>query len=215
MTVRLTEKLGGLALILGSFLLTAYSALVAILLPFGDPSRSFVDVVLNPNWVWLAIVAFISVLLMLAGFGAVYARLRPTAGAIGEVGYLFIQAAYLLQACKITWELFLYPIIASHPGSAFLLRDATIIKDPAVAAFLAISAFVILIGIVLFCFALYRSDAYPKSAAILIFAGALAYATGSMISIFVAIAGVSALAIGCLLLGMRLLKPAAREPQPI
>jgi hypothetical protein len=62
----------------------------------------------------------------------------------------------------------------------------------------------ILLGIVLFCYTLYRSSEYPKSAAVLIFVGALVYALGPMISIFVSVAGIFTLAIGCLLIGIRL-----------
>jgi hypothetical protein len=39
---------------------------------------------------------------------------------------------------------------------------------------------------------------------VLIFAGALVYALGPMISIFVSVAGIFTLAVGCLLIGIRL-----------
>lgn len=112
------EKFGGISLITGSLLLTAYSALFPALLPLGNGTYDCVQMVLNPNWVRLALIAFAGVILMLIGFYAVYARIRSSAGLVGAIGFLFIEAAYLLQACKVTWELFLYPIIASHPESA-------------------------------------------------------------------------------------------------
>ncbi len=130
--------------------------------------------------------------------------MRSSAGLVGAIGFLFIEAAYLLQACKVTWELFLYPVIASHPESAFLLRDLVIKHDPAVGVFRLMASVTILLGIVLFCYTMYRSTEYPKSAAVLIFAGAMVYALGPMISIFVSVAGIFTLAIGCLLIGLRL-----------
>ena len=133
-----------------------------------------------------------------------YSRLRSEAGFLGAIGFLFVQAAFLLQACKISWELFLDPIIAAHPESAFLLRDDVIANDPAVMTFLVVSAIFIVIGIVLFCLTLYRSDEYPKAAAILIFVGALVYATGPMVSVFVSVVGVFTLSLGCLFVGLRL-----------
>lgn len=205
------EKIGGLSLILGSLLLTLYAALFPVLLPVGNGVYDYVQVVLNPNWIRLALAAFAGVLLMLIGFYAVYSRLRSKAGIVGAIGFLFVEAAYLLQACKLTWELFLYPIIAAHPPSAFLLQEAIIKNDPAVVIFRVVSAFTIFIGIVLFCFSLYRSDEYPKVAAILIFVGALVYAIGPVISVFVSVAGIATLAMGCLLLGLRLFKVQAVE----
>jgi hypothetical protein len=146
---------------------------------------------------------------MLIGFYMVYARLRARSGMLGAVGFLFIEAAYLLQACKVTWELFLYPIIAAHSETAFLLSDGVIKHDPAVVVFRTISSVTILVGIVLFCYTLYRSEAYPNYAAILIFAGALVYALGPLLSLYAAIAGILTLALGCAVLGVRLFKPQA------
>jgi len=200
------EKAGGVSLILGSLLLTAYAALFPTLLSVGSGTYDYVQAVQNPNWIRLALVAFAGILMMLVGFYAVYSRLRVRARATGTIGFLFIEAAYLLQACKVTWELFLFPIIAAHPESAFLLREAIIKNDPAVVIFRMGSTLSIFIGIVLFCLALYRSDEYPKAAAILIFVGALVYAVGPLVSVLVSVAGIATLSIGCLLLGLRLLR---------
>ena len=206
MNVLTLEKLGGVALILGAVLLTLYAIAYPLLLPVGGGSPDYAQVVLSPHWVWIAIMAFAGVLLMLIGFAAVYSRLRATAGWTGLLGFLFIEAAYLLQACKVTWEIFLYPIIAAHPESAFLLRDRIIWHDAAVSVFRLTASGTIFIGIVLFCLALIRSDEFPKAGAVLVFAGALVYGLGPMFSVFVAIAGIIALSIGCLLLGMRLIQ---------
>ena len=200
------EKVGGASLILGSLLLAAYSALFPALLPVSNGTNDYVLMVMNPNWVRLAIIAFAGVILMLIGFYAVYQRIRSSAGLVGAIGFLFIEAAYLLQACKVTWELFLYPIIAAQPESAFLLRDLIIKHDPAVGIFRLMASITILVGIVLFCYTLYRSSEYPKSAAVLIFVGALVYALGPMISIFVSVVGIFTLAVGCLLIGLRLFR---------
>jgi hypothetical protein len=198
------RKFGGASLILGSILLTVYAALFPALLPLGNGTYDYVQVVLNPNWERLAAVAFAGVLLMLVGFYAVYSRIREEAGLVGAIGFLFIEAAYLLQACKVTWELFLYPVIASHPESAFLLRDLVIKHDPGVGVFRLAATVTIFVGILLFCYTLYRSSVYPKSAAGLIFVGALVYAIGPMFSIYISVAGIFTLSIGCLQIGLQL-----------
>jgi hypothetical protein len=200
------ERLGGLALIVGSMLLTVYAALFPVVLPIGTGRYDFVRVVLDPNWVRLALLAFAGVLLMIVGFYAAYSRLRATAGRVGAIGFVFVEAAYLLQACKVSSELFLYPAIARHDESAFLLRDALLKHDPAVTIFRGVSAATILVGIVLFCYTLFRSDEYPKASAVLIFVGALVYAIGPAISLFVSVAGIVTLSIGCLLVGLRLFR---------
>lgn len=187
-------------------MLSAYAVLFPILLPLGTGAFDYAEVVRSPGWVPLALVAFAGVLALLVGFYAVYARMRDTAGMQGAVGFLFVEAAYLLQACKVTWELFLYPVIARYPETAFLLRDAVIKNDPAVLVFRNSGSATMLIGIVLFCLAIYRSALYPKPAAALIFVGAVVYALGPMISVYVSIVGIFTFAVGGMLLGVRLLR---------
>lgn len=200
------DKFGGASLILGSLLLTAYSVLFPLLLPVDKVPLDFVRLVIDPHWVELAWTAFAGVLLMLVGFYAVYTKIREEAGLVGALGFLFIEAAYLLQACKVTWELFLYPVIATHPESAFLLRDLVIKHDPGVGVFRLAATVTIFVGILLFCYTLYRSSAYPKSAAGLIFVGALVYGIGPMFSIYISVAGIFTLSIGCLLIGLKLFR---------
>lgn len=203
------ERSGGLAIMLGAILFALYSSLFTVLLPIHRGGYDFVQVVLNPNWTRLAFLALVGIVLMMMGFYAVYARLRTDGGMIAALGFLFIEVAYLLQACKVTWELFVYPVIAGHPESAFLLRNGILKHDHAVVLFNSVSSLTIFIGIVLFCLSLYRSGQYPKSAAVLIFIGALVYGLGPLLSLYASIAGIFTLAVGCALLGLRLFKPVA------
>ncbi len=202
-------KSGGFAIIAGSILLFVYSALFTVLLPIGHGQYDFVQVVLNPNWTRLALIALLGILLMMIGFYTVYERLRVNGGLVAALGFLFIELAYLLQACKVTWELFVYPVLATHTHSAFILGDGILKQDPAVTMFRTISSLTILIGIILFCLSLYRSGKFPKTAAILIFIGALVYGLGPLLSLYASIAGILTLAIGCAMLGVRLFKPQA------
>src|SRR5689334_2750473 len=107
-TLRFIERFGGASLIVGSLLLTAYAVLLPILLPIGSGAYDFAQVVLNPSWVRLAMVAFFGVLFMITGFYGVYTRLGPKTGLTGVAGFFFVEAAFLFEACKVTWELFLY-----------------------------------------------------------------------------------------------------------
>ena len=200
------NQTGGIALILGAILFALYSSLFFVLLPIGSGNFDLAAAVMDPDWLRLTITAFLGILLMLYGFYAVYARLQNSSGGLGATGFLLIELAYLLQACKVTWEIFLYPVIAANPGSAFLLRDGVLKHAPAVMLFRSASSLIIFAGILLFCAALYRSRQFPKIAPVLVFAGALLYAVGPFISIFVGVPGIFLFAIGCSLLGLHLLR---------
>jgi hypothetical protein len=203
------DKLGATAVVAGGLLLALYAVAVAVLLPISGGNYDLAKVVLDPDWLWISVVGFLGVLLLMPGFLAVYNRLAAGAGAVGLVGILVIEFAYLLQVCKLSWELFLYRAIAAQEASRFLLGDGVLRHDVMVVLFRSVASLVILLGTVLFCYTLFRSREYPKAAAVLVFVGAVTYGVGPAISVYVGIAGIFMFAVGCLLLGQRLARPAA------
>jgi hypothetical protein len=200
------QKLGGISLIIGSTLFTAYSILFFTILPVNSVRHDITLAILNQNWIWIAMLAFFGVILMIFGFTAVYSKLYMESGIIGFLGYLFVEIAYLLQACKVTWEIFLYPVIAGNQSSILLFKDSVLKNSNLIIAFKNVASITIFIGIVLFCIALVRSKEFPKSAGLLIFTGALLYGLGPILSIFIAIGGIVILSIGCLIAGLKLIK---------
>jgi hypothetical protein len=200
------QKLGGASLILGSILLLVYSVLFPLLLPMDEMLTDFTLLVLNPNWIWIAVVAFAGITMMIFGFAAVYTKIYEESGLAGLLGFIFIEIAYIFQACKVTWEIFLWPVIASNQASLFLLHDLVIKNSALVAVFRGIASVTIVIGIILFCLALLRSKSYPKLGGILIFVGAFMYGLGPFLSVIVAMAGIFILSIGCTIIGLSLIK---------
>jgi hypothetical protein len=209
------EKLGGRSLMLGSVLLAVYAVLFAVLVPRIASPEQYARAVLDPSWVPLAALAFAGVLLLLPGLLGVYLSLRTSGGIAAAIGFVLLETGCVLEACRVTWELFLDPIIASHAGSAFLLRDGVIFNSPAVAALRIATAIATVIGAPMLCFALFRSNRYPKAAALCILGGALSYAVGAWISVVLATAGLFSLSGGCLLVGKRLAEDAAKPELPL
>lgn len=199
------EKIGGLAIILGAVLFAAYAGLFTVLLPIEHGQYDMAQLANHPNWIRLAITALLGIVLMLTGYYFVYQRIRSSSGVVGALGFWFVEVAYLLQACKVTWELFLYPVIAAHSESAFLLREQVLKHDLGVQLFRGTASVTIFIGVTLFCLALYRSEKFPRVAPVLIFAGAIIYALGPLWSLSASITGILIHATGCSLLGVRLL----------
>lgn len=200
------QKAGGFSLIVGAALLTVYAIAFPVFLPESTGARrDMAAIVLSPNWLWITLVVFCGVILTMLGYAAVYTRLYSNAGLAGLLGFLAIEIAYLLQACKVTWELCLYPVIAAHAGAAPLLRDQLLKNATQVVIFRSVASLFILAGIVLFCLTLIRSREFPKIAGVLIFLGALTYAIGPSFSLLIAIAGIFTVGIGSLVLGWNLI----------
>ena len=198
------QKIGGMSLIGGATLLTAYSIFFSSLLPIGEARIDMTRLILNPNWIWITTIAFIGVMLMVFGFAAVYTKIYEESGLLGILGFIFVEVAYILQACKITWEIFLYPIISVNKDSIFLLRDSIIRNNSLVTTFETISSITIFLGILLFCATIIRSKVLPNTAGILIFAGALIYGLGPIRSVYLGIIGICIFSIGCFILGISL-----------
>lgn len=207
-----SERLGAVCLVIGSTLLAAYAILLPLLLPLQTAGMDYPRLVLSPSWPRLALAAFIGVVLLLAGLDDVYSMVRARAGWTGSVGFLLMKAALLLQACVLTWELLLDPIVAAHAESVFLLRDGIILRNPGVTIFRWVSVFTLVAGITLSGVAVYRSQQFSRASLALIAIGALTYAVGPMFSVFLGVGGVIALAVGCLMIGVQVWR-AARPVQ--
>lgn len=200
------QKFGGVSLIIGSLLMAVYSAFFSMLLPLADIRRDMTLAVNNPNWLWLAVVVFMGIIFLMFGFMAVYSRMHEDSGVIGFLGFIVVEIAYLLQAAKVSWEIFLYPVICANDAFVPLLRDSIIKHSPLVSILNMAAMVTILLGIILFCRAIYCSDKFSKPAGILVFAGALIYGVGPMLAAAVAISGIFIFAVGCLMLGLKLMK---------
>lgn len=200
------QKIGGIALIVGAVLLTAYSIIFSTLLPIDQIRQNYTVVVLNPNYVWNACIAFFGLLCMIFGFTAVYSRLYKDSGVVGFLGYIFILIAYVIQISKVSWEIFIYPLLAGNQNSIFLLRDMVFQHDPGVLFFRMLASATIFIGILLFCISLVRSKEFPRLAGVFIFIGAIIYGLGPMLNVLLAISGIILFSIGCLMLGLKLIR---------
>ncbi len=198
------QRWGGIAIILGSFFLTAWAICWSTILPVNERLRDISLMISNPNWIWISSLAFPGTLFMIFGFTAVYARLYNKAGVLGLIGYVFIILAYIFQAAKITWEIFVYPIIVGFEPSIALFRDKILMQHPQFILFRWLASIAIFLGVILFCITLIRSREFPKSAGILILCGAIIYAVGPVINIYLAIAGVVILSIGCFIVGYKM-----------
>lgn len=204
MKISTLQKLGGIALIIGVVFLTSWAVCWTTLLPVHERARDVSVLILNSNWVWISALAFPGIILMILGFTAVYSKIFQNAGALGLIGYLFIVLAYIFQAAKVTWEIFVYPAIVSHVPSIALFRDKILFLHPQIRLFRTLAVITIFLGVVLFCSTLIRSKVFPKSAGVLILCGALIYAVGPMINIYIAILGVVILSAGCFILGIKM-----------
>jgi len=200
------QRLGGFSLILGAILFFVYSISFTILLPVDQIHINPLLLVLNVNWIWITTVVFIGLILMIFGFSAVYLKMYSESGLTGLPGYIFVGVAYILQLCKVTWEIILYPVISNNEASLFLLRDFELQQSTYVVTFKMISSATIFAGIILFSIALYRSKVFPCYTAFLIFIGAFLYGLGHLLSVIAANFGIFIFAAGCSILGLKMIR---------
>jgi hypothetical protein len=200
------QKLGGISIICGAFFLTLWTICWIFLLPSTEGMKDASLMILNSNWSWITSISFFGIIFMIFGFTSVYSKIFNKTGIIGLAGYIFIILAYIFQAAKVTWEHFIYPILASNANTIFMIKDRSFFLAPQIILFRYIADITIFIGVILFCISIIKSKDFNPLSAILIFAGAVLYGVGPIINVYLAIGGVIILSIGCTLLGLRMIK---------
>lgn len=80
------QRLGGIAIILGSVFLTAWAICWTTLLPVQERLHDASAMIMNSNWILISSLAFPGTILMIFGFTATYARIYKNAGILGFFG---------------------------------------------------------------------------------------------------------------------------------
>jgi hypothetical protein len=207
MNLSLIQRWGGISIIIGSMLYMFWAIFYAALLPLNQYSKDLAIVVMSPHWIWISAIALPGTILMIFGFTAIYSRLYSSSGIMGFFGYIFVVTAFLFQTASITWEVFLYPPIVSYGPSIALFREGIFMKNQLLHWYYVMYDGTIGIGVILFSITLIKSREFPIYAGILFFCGVLAYAIGSWLNVYFAVAGVIILSTGCFILGKRLFTP--------
>lgn len=206
MQLRSLQKFGGYSIIAGAVLFTIWAICWTFLLPVSNQIKDFSAVVTHPNWIWINSLALPGIILTIFGFTALYSRIYNKSGWLGFLGYIFITTAYIFQAAMLTWEIFLYPAIASHEPSLILFREEILFGHSLVSLFGMIFSATILLGVLLFGIALIRFKEFKKTGGVLFLSGAVIYAIGPAAYLYISILGVVIFAAGCFLLGMNIIR---------
>ncbi|MDA3899086.1 MAG: hypothetical protein PF637_01060 [Spirochaetes bacterium] len=200
------SKTGAFSLFTGAIFLVIYSLMVGRMMSIVNAAEDFCVVIKHSLWMPSTIIVFAGLLFLMLGFAVVYSQIAFRAGALGFIGIVVLEFAYLLQAAKVTWEIFIYPQLALDDATSFLIRDEVLWNSWSITVFIILSTVSILAGIIIFCISLYRSTFYTKLTSILLLVGAVLYGTGELIHMTVAITGILIFAAGCFMCGMTLLK---------
>jgi hypothetical protein len=209
MTQSLEERASGTALIAGAVGLAAYAVLIPLLLPGVGGKVDFVAWVTHPAWRGLCLLAMVSLVALMFGFAGLYAHMRSGTGVAALIGFIAVEIAFLMMVCTVSAEFLHYPVVGAHADTAHLLRDRTIYNDPAVAAFRNTALGASAVGLLLFNTALIRSGAFGKWPPMLALTGAIGVSLAG-VSVFLELAGILLLGLGCVWMGLRLIQGQSR-----
>jgi len=212
MKLKSLQKLAALAIVVGAGLLTAWTVCWSLLLPRLDQVKDFTLVASHPNWLWISTLSLFGLLLLLFGFIGAYSRIYDRAGSIGLVGFISLVSAYLIQLSKVTWEIFIYPVLAAQASA--VLRERLLIDSTGVTVFRLAAMGSILLGVVLFTVAMIRSRRFSRASPLLFLVGAILYGVGPMVSVWLAIGGVLVFSAGCVGIGIGLARGGATSTEP-
>lgn len=211
-------RLGGLALVVAAVLHVIYWPL--------HPPGHDLSAQLDPGWGPAHLVGFVSALLLVLGFPAVYLRQADRIGWMGHIGAALTYLQSLLLADVLFFETLITPVLAADPAAQALTDTGGVLAmGPLSAAHSAVvPAFMLVtsLALVLFGLATARAGVLPRGGAVLVAIGG-AMIVGGPVSFLFAMAGSVVRLLGFGWLGWALLRspgprPAqagARTEQPI
>jgi len=205
MTDNFIKKSGGFALIAGGSLLFAWAILAQILIPLKEAESNFIALVKDEQWIFVASIAFVGILLIIFGLFFSYIFFRTKGGILGFLGFTLAITALIFQISLLTWEIFLYPVLANSPSVSHIFNDKTILNDPAVGFFLTLFSVVTFLGYILFGISIFRTNFFYKISGILMCLGPTLY-IGSIFIPFLEAIGAALFAVSLITMGYKLIK---------
>ena len=187
-------RVGGLAAVAAGALLLIADVWNLLLEVLGAYPENFSDIAVTTTWTVFSSMFLIGALLLLVALAGLHARQSEAAGAFGLAGFLAALVGTGLLA-GMFWTLAFVVPSAAIEAPAFLNNEET--AGPLDTGFM-LSGIAVAVGWALFGVATFRARVFPRTAAIVLIAGALITivplpATTLLIDVAVAWLGVNAL----------------------
>lgn len=146
----------------GSIGLLAWWFMMPLLLPTGDASHNFENLVLDPDWIGVNMLGFISIILLILGFPGYYLKQFEKYHTLGFTGIVTSITGLILYACIQYYETIIWPAAARVNPDLLQVKGALVSGDPVVVSGLLVSGVILGLGYILFGIASIKARSFPK-----------------------------------------------------
>lgn len=164
--------------ITGAIGLMIWWFLMPVLLPVGDASENFKNLILDSNWIRINILGLVSSLFLTIGFPGFYIKYHDRFDKLSFVGLLAASVGLILFTCIQYYETFLWPAAAQVHPDLVQLNGALVSGNVGVVAGLITSGVFLGIGYILFGISALRNKLYPRFPLWLLIIGAPVFGNG-------------------------------------
>jgi hypothetical protein len=164
--------------ITGSAGLLIWWFLFPVILPIGDATENFQNLILDNNWTWLNLVGLVASLLLCLGLPGIYLAHLGDFSKSGFAGILLSCGGLILFTAIQYYETLIWPAAAQTNPELLQTNGPLISGNPGVLAGLLASGIILGIGYILFGMAALRTKKYNKTAILLLMTGAVVFGNG-------------------------------------
>ncbi|WP_455382289.1 hypothetical protein [Salinispira pacifica] len=187
---------------LSGLLLIIWWLLLGLTLLPGGSGRSFAAMVLTPGWVPINVIGLVATLLLAIGLSGFLARQAERPGTLGFLGAIVSIAGVVLFGALQFDETFVWPLLAVHAPQLMEPGGPMFTNGPFLSVYL-IMGVLFAGGFVLLAVHLIRLKSHPLVLELLLLVGAVLFAGGTLVPVFVRTVGVLLLGASLMWWGLR------------
>ena len=164
--------------IAGSAGLLIWWCLFPVVLPIGDATNNFQNLILDANWTALNLLGLVSCMLLCLGLPGIYIAHYKNFKMSGFVGLLLACTGLVLFTAIQYYETFIWPAAAEVHPEMLQAQGVLVSGHTLVVTGLLVSGFILGAGYILFGIASLRIKMYPVMPIWLLMTGAVVFGNG-------------------------------------
>ncbi len=169
--------------IAGSFGLLTWWCLFPVVLPIGDATDNFQNLILDANWTALNLIGLVSCLLLCLGLPGIYMAHYKHLKMLGFVGLLLACAGLVLFTAIQYYETFIWPAAAEVHPEMVRAQGVLVSGHTLVVGGLLVSGFILGLGFIVLGVAALRTKMYPAIPIWFLMIGAVVFGNGILFSL--------------------------------
>ncbi len=144
-------------------------------LPYYGTLDNYITMIQSNNWIMINLIGWIGILFGVFALFFLYGDMAANLKLTGNIGFIAVIVSFLIHLCLVSWEAFIWPVLAYDEQARLLIQNGVLIKSPQIIILYSLFSLTFLTGFILLGIALIKARFFSKPLVLLTITGSFLY----------------------------------------